>query len=260
MTILDVKNISKSFGGLVAVSDMTFKVEEGQIVSIIGPNGAGKTTVFNLLTGFYEVDSGIVLFDGKEIQNNPTYEYVKMGVSRTFQNLRIFPSMTVMENILVGYQSKIQYSRIDCLLKTKRMKKEEACAEEKIHKLLSSMGLDKYAYELCSNLPYGIQKEVEIIRAMVTDPKLILLDEPAAGLNPQETDELSHFIKELPKKGFSVLLIEHDMSLVMSISDYIYVMDYGKKISEGISSFIQKDKKVIEAYIGKGGVQYVAEN
>lgn len=258
MSLLEVTGISKSFGGLAAVSEMSFQVEEGQIVSIIGPNGAGKTTVFNLLTGFYTCDEGSILFDGEEISNLPPARYVEKKLTRTFQNLKLFPTMTVLENVLIGYQSCIKYGWLDAIFNTRKKQEEEREAREKAMEILKSIDMERYAMEKCCNLPYGVQKQMEIARAMVSGPKLLLLDEPAAGLNPQETEQLAGFIKSLPEKGYSVLLIEHDMGLVMTISDYIYVMDYGKLIAQGIPQVVQKNELVIEAYIGKGGARHVA--
>lgn len=258
MELLSANNICKSFGGLAAVQNVSFQVPEGGIVSIIGPNGAGKTTVFNLLTGFYSCDSGSICFCGEEISNLPPSTYVHRKLARTFQNLRVFPSMTVLENILIGYQSCIRYSRLDAIFCTKRMKRQEVQAKELAYALLREMDMEQYAQERCTNLPYGLQKKLEILRAMISGPKLLLLDEPAAGLNPQETEELAEFIRSLPARGHSVLLIEHDMSLVMSISDYIYVMDYGKVIAQGPPDVVRQNPKVIEAYIGKGGAGIAA--
>lgn len=260
MELLNVSGLCKSFGGLAAVKDIDFSVDKGKIVSLIGPNGAGKTTVFNLLTGVYNSDAGTVCFNGENVGNRKPYDYVNIGMVRTFQNVRLYSKLTVLENVLIGAQSNIKYSVLDMLFNTKKKKQVEAAQEDKAIKLLEEMGLVRYADIRCENLAYGQQKKIEIVRAMASNPSLLLFDEPAAGLNNQESAELSDFIRSLVPRGFTVLLIEHDMSLVMKISDYIYVMDHGVMLSQGEPENVMNDPNVIEAYIGKRGVKNVAGN
>lgn len=255
--LLVTDKVGISFGGLVAVDEMSLRVPKGQVVSLIGPNGAGKTTLFNLITGFYKPDSGDILMNGESTLQLKPYEVISKGMARTFQNLRLFKKMTVLENVLIGHQHLIHYSPIDTVFNTKKKKQKEKEAIEYCCEILERVDLFDQKDNMCANLSYGQQKHLEIARAMASNPQLLLLDEPAAGLNPQETQELSNFIRKLLDYGLTVLLIEHDMSLVMRISDYIYVMNQGRMLSQGIPSYVQEDEKVIEAYIGRRSKQLV---
>lgn len=259
MAFLEVSGITKRFGGLVAVDDVSFHVEKGEIVSIIGPNGAGKTTVFNMLTGAYQEYDGKVIFEGKSINNKSPQDIVEAGISRTFQNIRLFGNLRVIENVLIGTHIHTKYGFFDSLFRTPRFKREEAELVVKAVKILESIGLGDYVDSYAQSMPYGAQRKLEIARAIATDAKIILLDEPAAGMNPQESEELMEFVRSLRDKGYTILLIEHDMKVVMNISDRIYVLDHGKKIAEGVSHEIANNEKVIEAYLG-GGAKKDAEN
>ncbi len=253
MALLEVNGITKVFGGLTAVENVEFKVNQGEIVSIIGPNGAGKTTIYNMLTGVYKVDGGTIEFDGKKIHNRPPREIVKAGIARTFQNIRLFPTMRVIENVLVGEHINVNYNFLDLLFKTPKYRREEKAAAQRAIDLLESLELGDQIDNYAKNLPYGMQRKLEIARALATKAKLIILDEPAAGMNPQESEELMEFIRSLRDRGETILLIEHDMNVVMNISDRIYVIDHGRKIAEGLPKEIAKNPEVVKAYLGSGG-------
>lgn len=259
MAYLSAKDITKQFGGIVAVDHVGFEVEKGEIVSIIGPNGAGKTTIFNMLTGVYTIDEGEIIFEGKPLHNQKPQKIVEAGISRTFQNIRLFSELRVVENVLVGTHIKAGYRLADSVFRTKRFRREEDEMVYEAIQILKSIGLDERRDDYAQNLPYGDQRKLEIARAIATGARVLLLDEPAAGMNPQESAELLSFIRSLKQKGYTILLIEHDMSVVMNISDRIYVIDHGKPIAQGLPKEIADNERVIEAYLGGVGASAVED-
>lgn len=250
-TCIETKQVSKLFGGLTAVNSVDVVVPEHAIASIIGPNGAGKTTLFNCISGYYVPEQGQIEFFGSAIQGQPTYKVADMGIARTYQNIRLFGDMTAIENVIVGQYPRFKANWVDAVLSTRRERDEAKQAIEEARRLLKFVGLEGLGDTLARNLPYGAQRRLEIARALASKPRLLLLDEPTAGMNPQETDTMTHFIRNLRDElGITILLIEHDMRVVMGISDQISVLDYGTKIAEGKPKEIQSNQRVIEAYLG----------
>ena len=248
--LLEIRNLTMKFGGVVALNDVDLHVNNNEIAALIGPNGAGKTTVFNVVTGYDRATHGELLLNGESISGLKPHKVAQKGLARTFQNVRLFGDMTAHENVMTGADSKNKVGVVGSMFGTSRSRTEERRSNDKASDLLKFMGIGQRAGQLARNLPYGDQRRLEIARALALEPKVLLLDEPAAGFNPQEKVELGELIKKIRDAGFAVLLIEHDMSLVMKISDRVSVLDFGQKIAEGTPSEIQNNQRVIDAYLG----------